>query len=683
MQVVVVDPRRTATCDLADLHLGIRPDGDVALFNALLAHLNQEGKIDADYVDAHVSGIDDALDAAAQSSAADTGLDRHTLGHFLRLWTQTERVVTVYSQGVNQSASGTDKVNAILNCHLATGRIGRPGMGPFSVTGQPNAMGGREVGGLANMLGWHLDLENRAHREAVQQGWQSPAMASKPGLKAVDLFRACAEGRIKALWILSTTPAVSMPDAGAVAKAIRAVPFTVVSDILARTDTTELADVVLPAAGWGEKSGTVTNSERRISRQRAFLPVPGEARPDWRILSDVAGRMGWADAFDYAGPEDVFREYAGLSALALQFGRDFDLTGLADLDKAAYDALPPTQWPVPKAGTAGGRFFAQGGFYTPDGKARMLPITAPVHSATTGLRLNTGRVRDQWHTMTRTARAPRLNAHMAEPYLEIHPEDALALGLHHADLARVRGAGSKAILRVLITPNVQRGQVFAPMHWTAQTAPAGRSNPVIPAETDPASGQPALKAAPVTVTKFEAGWFAFVASTRKPDIARPYAAIAQTETGWRAEVAGHKLPQDWEEEARQLTGQAEGTACVMTDPASGTARISITHEGRLTGLVFAGPGPVAAARAHIVSLIGTETPALAALAGRPRGDSPDPGATICSCFGVGINTLRAEIDSGARTVAALGERTCAGTNCGSCKPELAALIAAAHPMAAD
>ncbi|MBM7068880.1 nitrate reductase [Actibacterium sp. 188UL27-1] len=682
MKVVVIDPRRTATCDLADLHLAIRPDGDVALFNNLLCHLNQQGKINPNYIDAHVDGIDAALETAEMTND-NAGLSSHDIQHFLNLWAETERVVTVYSQGVNQSASGTDKVNAILNCHLATGRIGRPGMGPFSVTGQPNAMGGREVGGLANMLGWHLDLENAAHRDAVQQGWQSPTIATKPGLKAVDLFQACADGKIKALWILSTNPAVSMPDARAVAEAIRAVPFTVVSDIMARTDTGDLADVLLPAAGWGEKSGTVTNSERRISRQRAFLPTPSEARPDWRIISDVAGRMGWADAFTYHGPDDVFREYADLSALAVQFGRDLDLTGLADLDQAAYDALPPVQWPVPKDKQPGGRFFADGGFYTNNGKAQMLPVVAPVVAQNTDFHLNTGRVRDQWHTMTRTARAPRLNAHMAEPYLEIHPEDAVALGLRHADLARITAEGGQAILRVLISTAIQPGHVFAPMHWTAQTAPAGRSNPMIDAITDPVSGQPALKAGRVEIAKFEARWFAFVASATRPNISRPYAAIARTETGWRAEVAGVKAVGNWEVEARCLTGLTDGTASVVADPATGTARIAIVQDGHITGLVFAASTPVAAARAHIVTLVGTDTSTLVALAGRPGADTPDPGAIVCSCFGVGINTLRAEIASGARTVAKLGERTCAGTNCGSCKPELAALLTARQPMAAE
>ena len=370
--------------------------------------------MDRSYVAQHVSGFDAALAAARASDPGLTGLAPGDLAQFLDWFTTTDRVVTVYSQGINQSSSGTDKVNAILNCHLATGRIGRPGMGPFSVTGQPNAMGGREVGGLANMLACHLDLENPQHRAAVQGFWASPAMPDQPGLKAVEMFEAVATGRIKALWIIHTNPAVSMPDADAVAAAIKGCDFVVVSDIT-RTDTTRLADVVLPATAWGEKSGTVTNSDRTISRQRPFLPAPGQARDDWRMIADVAARMGWADAFGWTSAAEVFAEHAALSGIAGHLGRDFDISGLAQAD---YDALPPTRWPV-TAQQQGGRFFGQGGFFTPDGRARMLPITPRLPVAQTArrypFRLNTGRIRDQWHTMTRTALAPRLTQHIQPP----------------------------------------------------------------------------------------------------------------------------------------------------------------------------------------------------------------------------------------------------------------------------
>lgn len=306
MKVVNIDPRKTATTDLADHHLRIIPDGDTALFNGLLAHLADTGQLDDDYLKKHVTGRRPAITQARLGDPLESGLTEAELAQFYQLWAGTEKVVTVYSQGVNQSKCGTDKVNAILNCHLATGRIGKPGCGPFSVTGQPNAMGGREVGGLSNMLANHLDIENPDHRASVQEFWQSPTICTQPGLKAVDLFQACADGKIKALWVMSTNPAVSLPDADGVAAAIAKVPFVAVSDIMARTDTGDLADVLLPATGWGEKDGTVTNSERRISRQRAFLSAPGASRPDWKIICDLAARMGWAESFDFSAPAEVF-----------------------------------------------------------------------------------------------------------------------------------------------------------------------------------------------------------------------------------------------------------------------------------------------------------------------------------------------------------------------------------------
>ncbi|MEP2784890.1 MAG: molybdopterin-dependent oxidoreductase [Pseudoruegeria sp.] len=675
MKIVNIDPRKTATSDLADLHFMIRPDGDSALFNGLLSEIANRDAINTDYVDAHVNGFDTALTAARSSNPLDSGLRQDELSAFYDLWIGSEKTVTVYSQGVNQSACGTDKVNAILNCHLATGRIGRPGMGPFSVTGQPNAMGGREVGGLANMLACHLDIENPDHRDAVQSAWSSPTMATTPGLKAVDLFQACADGKIKALWVMSTNPAVSLPDADGVAAAIRNVPFTVSSDIVTDTDTNTCCDVLLPATGWGEKSGTVTNSERRMSRQRPFLTAPGEARADWWTLCDVAKRMGF-DGFDFTTEAEVFREYATLSELAQRFDRDFDISGLSEISDAEYDSLRPTQWPVPKSGLAGGRFFADGGFYHADRKAKMLPITPPQLNQNTDfpMRLNTGRIRDQWHTMTRSGKTARLSQHLAEPYAEIHPEDAIAHGIHDAELIEITGPMGKSIVRALLTNRVQQGDLFVPMHWTNGFSEPGRANISVPSRTDPVSGQPALKGGPVRINRYAAGWFGFAVSSASMRPSRPYWAVARSQTGWRAEIAGHKIPTNWEEEARAILNLSDGEATVLTDPASGMARIAISKDDVLLGLFFAATSPVAVARQHVARLIGTTEPPLLALAGRPGADRPDPGATVCSCFEVGVNTLRLAIDDGATTVAALGERTCAGTNCGSCKPELQALI---------
>ena len=689
IRVVNIDPRRTATCDIADLHLALAPGSDVALFNGLLRTIGERGAIDRDYVDAHVSGLDAAMDSARPATldavAEATGVGPDALAAFYEMWVTTERVVTVYSQGVNQSSAGTDKVNAILNCHLATGRIGRLGTGPFSVTGQPNAMGGREVGGLSNMLAAHLDLEDAAHRAAVQNFWAAPAMASTPGLKAVDLFRACADGRIKALWILSTNPAVSLPNSEAVRAAIAACPFVVVSDMTAETDTARFADVLLPAAGWGEKAGTVTNSERRVSRQRAFLDVPGEARADWRILCDVATRMGWGAAFDYAGPADIFREHAALSAVAASLGSDFDIGTLSGLDDAAYDALAPVQWPV----GGNSRFFADGGFYTEDGKARAIAVSprAPAVATTSDypLRLNTGRVRDHWHTMTRTARSARLSQHIAEPFIEIHPQDAAVRSIADADLVQVDSPQGRAVVRALVTDRVRPGDIFVPMHWTGEWAPSGRIGETIAPITDPISGQPELKGAVAAVSRFAAAWYGFVAARDeiRPDTA--YWARARTRDGWRAEIADLEVPEDWEAFIRALTGIAGGETVSVIDRCRGVARVALIVEGRVRAVLFADRHPVEVARTHVIKALDGDGVGGALLAGRPGSAQPDPGATVCSCFDVGVNTILAAIQSqGLTTVDQIGMALSAGTNCGSCRPELRALLGdAGQRMAAE
>ena len=675
MKIVTIDPRETATSDLSDMHLRVSPDGDVALFNGLLAYLNEADAVGQDYVTRHVNGCHDAIEAARKDNDLKSGLSAGELQAFYRLWAGTEKVVTVYSQGVNQSACGTDKVNAILNCHLATGRIGRPGMGPFSVTGQPNAMGGREVGGLANMLANHLDIENADHREAVQSFWQSPTISAAQGLKAVDLFEACKSGKIKALWVMSTNPAVSMPDAEGVAEAIANVPFVVVSDIMERTDTGDLADVLLPASGWGEKNGTVTNSERRISRQRAFLPVPGEARPDWKIICDVATAMGFGKAFAFNGPQDVFEEYVQLSRAVARFGRDLDLSAFEQID---YDAMTPAQWPA-----NGKRFFADGRFYHADGRAKMIPVTSPA-AKRAPLMLNTGRNRDQWHTMTRTGKARRLGAHLAEPYVELHPTNAADMGVSSGDLLRVESLYGRTILRALVTARVAPDQMFAPMHWTRQKASAGLVNSVTAPVTDPFSGQPALKSATVCAEKYDADWYAFVASAIELRPAFEYSAIARSQTGWQAELAGRAAPESWVDVLRDMTGLQSGDIALAQDASNGSMRVALETDGRLAALLFVAREPVALSRAQAISLIGTPTAATEALAGRAASGSPDPGPTVCACFNVGRNTLIDAIVQGANSISAVGEATCAGTNCGSCRPELSRLLQdAALPVAAE
>jgi assimilatory nitrate reductase catalytic subunit len=537
-------------------------------------------------------------------------------------------------------------------------------------------MGGREVGGLANMLANHLDIENAAHRDCVQTFWNSPTICTQAGLKAVDLFEACASGKIKALWVMSTNPAISMPDADGVAAAISKVPFVAVSDIMAHTDTGDLADVLLPAAGWGEKDGTVTNSERRISRQRAFLAAPAGVRPDWQIICNVAKRMGWGDSFAYTSPEQIFAEYVALSSTATGFGRDLDMSVFADVN---YAQMIPTQWPKNDK-----RFFADGGFFHPDGKARMLPVSTPPHVSQDAFTLNTGRNRDQWHTMTRSGKAPRLGAHLAEPYVEMHPGDARRINVATGDLVALNNTYGQATLRALMTDRTRQGQLFAPMHWTRQNTTSGWINALTKPAVDPVSGQPALKDSRVTVHKMDAAWYGFTVSAHPLTPLGTYAAVARTLTGWQAELAGEKRPADWAAFAISIL-QAQGSSVSqMYDEAGQNARIAFHEDGILTGLFFAAAVPVALARNHTIRLIGTSTSALEVLAGRVSAGRPDPGATVCACEGVGVNTVLATIAEGALSVEALGRTTCAGTNCGSCRPELAALIAQHNkPVAAQ
>ncbi|MEP3845923.1 MAG: molybdopterin-dependent oxidoreductase [Paracoccaceae bacterium] len=675
-KIIVVDPRRTASCDQADLHLAISPGSDVALFNHLLTQIAAQGAIDPDFLK-NTTGFDASLEAAQTDSVDTTGLSPAQIDDFCNMWIGTPNVVTIFSQGVNQSTSGADKVNSILNCHLATGRIGTPGCGPFSVTGQPNAMGGREVGGLANMLACHLDLENAAHRSAVRSFWSAPEMPDAPGLKAVDMFQSVAKGDIKALWIIHTNPAVSMPDANAVRDAIAGCEFVVVSDITAGTDTARLADVVLPASAWSEKSGTVTNSDRMISRQRTVRPAPGQARADWDILAEVGQRMGWADAFNYISPAEIFREHAALSGIAAGLGRDFDISGLSDLSDTEYDALQPTRWPVSN-GKSGGRFFADGQFFHNDGKARLLPVTwkppASKQQPHFPYRLNTGRLRDQWHTMTRTALSPRLSSHLPEPFVEIHPSDAADLDIGSADLVQLRNPQGSTILRALITENVQPGQMFVPIHWTRETAPSAVIDSLVPALADPVSGQPESKAAVVAAERLDAAWYGFAVSANELNPTYDYWAKMVTRQGWRVEMAGLSPISDWEEEARRLFDMPDADIQMIDDPTQSRARLALFEDGQLKAALFVSPKPVAVMRDYVSTLPMTSAPDV--LTGRVPADRPDPGPVLCSCFEVGINTILTAIETdGLHSVEAIGAALQAGTNCGSCRPEIATLIA--------
>jgi assimilatory nitrate reductase catalytic subunit len=575
--------------------------------------------------------------------------------------------VTCFSQGVNQSAQGTDKVSAIINCHLATGRIGRPGMGPLSLTGQPNAMGGREVGGLANQLAAHMSfVPDEVDR--VRRFWRAPRMAKREGLKAVQMFEAVERGEIKALWVMATNPAMSLPRAAAVQAALRKLELLVVSDNVLANDTIAAGPhVLLPAAAWGEKDGTVTNSERRISRQRAFLSQPAEARPDWRIVADVAARMGFADAFCYRNAADVFREHAALSAFENDGARAFDLGGLVAMSDEDYDRFEPMQWPVRASGLADPRrLFADGSFSTPDRRACFIAPERPAlrqpTSAEFPFRLNTGRLRDQWHSMTRSGQSPRLGAHRPEPFVEIHPLDAKARGLKNGGFARVSTLHGACVLKVATCAGQQPGSLFAPIHWSGATASSARIDDLVAPETDPFSGQPETKATPAAIEPVAFAFRGF-ALARTP--------LAMPESTWWARVAlpeasglllaTNAAPLAWHELTPTLFPDAVLTEYV--DRARGLYRAAAFVDGRLDGALFLGPADAAPQWSDLSAMTGS--PGLAA-----------SGQVVCACFGVGLAAIHEAITSRkAASVDDIGIALRAGSKCGTCLPELRGIVA--------
>jgi len=703
LRIVVIDPRRTPTCELADLHLPLRAGSDVMLFNGLLAWLDREGFGDLDFKLAHTTGAAEAV-AVARESAGDAGrvaeacgLDESLVEEFFRLFAGTERVVTAFSQGVNQSSSGSDKATSIINCHLLTGRIGRPGMGPLSLTGQPNAMGGREAGGMATTLAAHMSLENAAHRRIVQSFWKSPRIASQPGLKAVEMFDAVADGRIKALWIIATNPAVSLPDADRVRDAIAGCDFVVVSDCVADTDTTALAHVLLPAAAWGEKDGTTTSSERRISRQRAITRPQGYAKPDWWILCQVAARMGYASAFDYASPREIFDEHARLSAAANHGSRAFDIGGLSGLAAEEYDALEPIRWPVPWRGHDGtARLLGDGGFFHPDRRARIVatPPRAPVHACDTEwpLVLNTGRIRDQWHTMTRTGDCNRLVDHLPEPFADLHADDAAAAGILDGDLVRVTTRWGKVVLRARSSGEMARGSVFVPIHWSDANSSSARVGALVNPAVDPLSGEPEFKHTPAAIERISVAWHG-VLFMRDPaacadDAASMIVAAPQGVDWWcrvrgdgfvRFEMAGFTAKPELRGWGRGLVA-GHGGILDYVDAGSGIYRAASVTNERLDACLFVAPGDRLPGRDWIASLLAKSRLAdgdrMALLAGRPLTGDSDHSPIVCSCFSVRRSKIvDAIVERHCRTTDDIGECLKAGSNCGSCLPELRALLA--------
>lgn len=705
--VVVVDPRFTSTCEQADLHLPILPGQDVALFNGLFQHLYQNNHVDNEFVEKHAEGLE-ALLAASESEqdihelVKRTGISAEKLQLFFDKFAQTEKVMTLFSMGVNQSSQGVNKANSIINCHLLTGKIGKLGAAPFSMTGQPNAMGGREVGGLANMLAAHLDIDNPSHQSLVQSFWKSPTIATQTGLKAVDLFQAIESGKIKAVWIMATNPVVSLPDADQVKRALDNCEFVVISDICAQTDTTAYADVLLPALGWGEKDGTVTNSERRISRQRAFLAPPKQAKADWWAVCEVAKKLGF-NGFDFSNACDIFNEHAALSAYQnasieqrdqVEHFRYFNLKGLMNLSVDEYNHLRPIQWPVWEKSQriAVEQLFDRGDFSHKNKKAKLIATLAidPVHTISEDypLILNTGRIRDQWHTMTRTGLSANLTTHRAEPFCEIHPNDALKFGIQDKALVEVRSEWGSCVLRVTLDQGVRRGQIFAPIHWTEQVASDARIGKVVNPVVDAISGEPEFKHTPVAIQTFHTTWqgVLYVREGVEQHIQTSLQQCAwwakiKTAKAFRYEIAARQSFDQTQNNLKNFLPFIDETYewLSLEDRSSQLSHSVILQDGILIASLYIAPADLLPDRDWVAGLFKRERLSAlhrkALLAGTPISATNSDGPLVCSCFKVGknkiIEAIKTQNITHEKQVTACLK---AGGNCGSCLPEIRGLI---------
>ena len=726
MKIVVVDPRRTETAEIADLHLRIEPGTDVALFQGMLHLMLWEGLIDRAFIDAHTQGFEALRERvreftpalAAQICGVPAEHIAQAARWFAGLRDDTTRGATLslYCQGLNQSSHGSDKNLALLDLHLACGQIGREGAGPFSLTGQPNAMGGREVGAMANLLSAHRDLGDAGDRSEVAALWGVDAVPERPGLSALEMFRAAAEGRVKALWIVCTNPLQSLPNAELTRAALERAELVVVQEAFADTATARCADVLLPASTWGEKDGTVTNSERRISRVRAAVAPPGRARADWAIAADVARRLetrlrpGRPSMFAWPDAASVWREHR-----ASTHGRDLDIGGLS------WDLLErdgPQQWPFPPGAQRGReRLYTDRRFATPDGRAR---FTAPPYRPVAEARdlrfpvaLTTGRLRDQWHGMSRSGTIPRLFAHRPQPTVDLHPGELARRGLNDGDLLHVTSRRGSQVLPVRGDPGVAAGQAFIAMHWGPEYlgGTAGRGTPTLGVNAltldvlDPASRQPELKHAAVRLLKAELPWrlaaFGWLAAPRldaaRRELMRAMHGLAyvscvpfgRERAGLVLHAAGFERPDD---AALRVVLDVFG----LDRPGVLRYRDSRTRDERairlqgecLDAVLLSGSAAATAAEAWLHELLAGAGPArglgrLLLAPGReaPRGGASNRGAQVCNCFDVHETSIAAELASlpgdAAQRLAGLQQRLRCGTQCGSCLPTLRRLVAQA------
>ncbi|PKA17493.1 NAD(P)H-nitrite reductase [Leptospira haakeii] len=505
VKIIVVDPRKTESCENADLHLQIIPGTDILLFNAIARSLIETNSLDPDFIKSHTEGFEELKEKVFSISmkeyADSCGVSEESIREAASLISNSKGFLTLWAMGLNQSVVGVNKNLALINLNLITGKIGKPGSGPFSLTGQPNAMGGREVGGLCNLLPAHRNLADENHRKEVADFWGVESIRDKPGYSATEMFENLKNGKMKAIWIICTNPTVSLPDARTVEAGLRNAELVVVQDISNRHESIPFAHYVLPAAGWTEKQGTMTNSDRRITYLPKIFNPPGDAKADTWILTEFAEKMGFGPSFNYKNEEEVFLEHCLLTK-----GTNLDIGGL---DYSILQDRRSVQWPFPSRDHEGTpRLFSDGRFYRPGGKAKIHSVEPEDNSEKTNenfpLILTTGRIRDQWHTMTRTGKVRKLKEHKREPYLEIHPIDAEERDIIESQIVEVKNERGSVRVRATITESIRQGTVFLPMHWGRKNGnDEARANNLTSSKFDPFSKQPGFKISAVEVLPYK------------------------------------------------------------------------------------------------------------------------------------------------------------------------------------